>query len=170
MNPGVGAPELLVILILALVVVGPKDLPLMMRKLGRYVAQAKAMAREFQRNFEELGREAEMEELRREIKALKKVNPVGDVSREINSAVREASDFRTKPAPQSQEPNDKPRPSTAAPVRESVRDTVGDKPHPRLAASAAPDETSSDTPVSEPGEGQGEDEVGPQISKTSQGH
>ncbi|WP_019961488.1 Sec-independent protein translocase protein TatB [Woodsholea maritima] len=164
MNPGVGAPELLVILILALVVVGPKDLPLMMRKLGRYVAQAKAMAREFQRNFEELGREAEMEELRREIEALKKVNPVGDVSREINSAVREASDFRSKPAPQ--DTADKPRPTTAAPVR----DNVGDKPHPRLPASTGADDAMPDTRVSQPAEAGIAPEADPQSSKTSQGH
>ena len=86
MNPGIGAPELLVLLILALVVVGPKDLPLMMRKLGRFVGQARAMARDFQRSFDELGREAELAELRKEIETLKDANPVGDVTRELKDA------------------------------------------------------------------------------------
>ena len=93
MNPGIGAPELLVIFILALVVVGPRDLPLMMRKLGRAIAQLRSMARDFQRSFEELGREAEMEELKREIQALKSANPVGDVTREIKAAEAELRDL-----------------------------------------------------------------------------
>ena len=94
MNPGIGAPELLVIFILALVVVGPRDLPLMMRKLGRAIGQLRSMARDFQRSFEELGREAEMEELRKEIQALKNSNPVGDVSREIKAAENELRDLK----------------------------------------------------------------------------
>jgi len=56
MNPGIGAPELLIIVILALVVVGPKDLPLMVRKAGRFMGKMRAMARDFQRSFDELGR------------------------------------------------------------------------------------------------------------------
>lgn len=94
MNPGIGIPELLVILILALVVVGPKELPLMMRKLGRVVGQARSMAREFQRSFDELGREAEMEELKKEIQALKSANPVGDVSRELKAAESELRELK----------------------------------------------------------------------------
>lgn len=98
MNPGIGIPELLVILILALVVVGPRELPLMMRKLGRVVGQARSMAREFQRSFDELGREAEMEELKKEIQALKTANPVGDVSRELKAAEAELRELKVDTA------------------------------------------------------------------------
>jgi sec-independent protein translocase protein TatB len=86
MNPGFGAPELIIIVILALVVVGPKDLPLMMRKAGRFLGQMRAMARDFQRSFDELGREAEMAELKKEIEALKKANPVGEMTDELRAA------------------------------------------------------------------------------------
>ncbi|MFN3835678.1 MAG: Sec-independent protein translocase protein TatB [Glycocaulis sp.] len=86
MNPGFGAPELIIIVILALVVVGPKDLPLMMRKAGRFLGQMRAMARDFQRSFDELGREAEMAELKKEIEALKKANPVAEMTDELRAA------------------------------------------------------------------------------------
>ncbi|PWE17147.1 twin-arginine translocase subunit TatB [Marinicauda salina] len=111
MNPGIGAPELLVLLILALVVVGPKDLPLMMRKLGRFVGQARAMARDFQRSFDELGREAELAELRKEIETLKDANPVGDVTRELKDA---EADLRAGG-------EDRPHPRAADAKREAAR-------------------------------------------------
>lgn len=87
MNPGIGAPELLVLAILALVVVGPKELPLLMRKIGRMVGQARGLAREFMRGFDELGREAELEELRREIEALKRADPVGEARRSFEKEI-----------------------------------------------------------------------------------
>ncbi|MGJ3230366.1 MAG: Sec-independent protein translocase protein TatB [Oceanicaulis sp.] len=90
MNPGIGAPELLVIAIIALVVVGPKDLPLMVRRLGKFVGKMRGLAREFQRSFDELGREAELAELKKEVEALKKANPVSDIQKEFREAEAEA--------------------------------------------------------------------------------
>ncbi|MFP4518576.1 MAG: Sec-independent protein translocase protein TatB [Oceanicaulis sp.] len=86
MNPGIGAPELLVIAIIALVVVGPKDLPLMVRRFGRFVGKMRGLAREFQRSFDELGREAELEELKKEVEQLKKANPVSEIQKEFTQA------------------------------------------------------------------------------------
>ena len=95
MNPGIGAPELLILAILALVVVGPKDLPLMMRKVGRALGHLRSMARDFQRSFDELGREAELAELRKEVDALKKANPLNEVEREMRAA---EADLRADPS------------------------------------------------------------------------
>jgi sec-independent protein translocase protein TatB len=47
MLPGIGASELIVIAVVALIVVGPKDLPKMLRQLGRFVGKMRAMADEF---------------------------------------------------------------------------------------------------------------------------
>lgn len=66
-----GWSELLLIAVLALVVVGPRDLPRMMRTAGQYMAKARKVAREFQATFDELAKETEVEELRREVAALK---------------------------------------------------------------------------------------------------
>lgn len=71
MLPGIGWGEFLVLAILGLIVVGPKDLPRMMRSFGRFVGKARAMAREFQTSFEEIAREAEMEEMRKEAEKLR---------------------------------------------------------------------------------------------------
>lgn len=92
MSPGIGMPELLVVLVLALVVVGPQQLPVMMRKVGQMMAQARAMAKDFQNSFEEIGRETELSELRREIEALKQSNPVNEIGGELNKAARAAQD------------------------------------------------------------------------------
>ncbi len=63
----IGWFELLILMALAVIVVGPKDLPKMMTTVGRYVARARSMAAEFQRGFEDLAKESELEELKREI-------------------------------------------------------------------------------------------------------
>jgi sec-independent protein translocase protein TatB len=68
---GVGAGELLVIATIALIVVGPKDLPIMLHKLGRFTARMRGMAAEFRASFDEMARQAELDELRKEIEGLK---------------------------------------------------------------------------------------------------
>jgi sec-independent protein translocase protein TatB len=60
----IGWSELLVIGSIALIVVGPKDLPGLLRQLGRYAAQARGMAREFQRSMEDAAREADMSDIK----------------------------------------------------------------------------------------------------------
>jgi sec-independent protein translocase protein TatB len=68
---GVGGGELLVIATIALIVVGPKDLPVLLRKLGQFTARMRGMAAEFRASFDEMARQTELEELRKEIEGLK---------------------------------------------------------------------------------------------------
>src|SRR4051812_19481429 len=63
--------ELFVILIVALVVVGPKDLPKLMRTAGQWAGRARAMADQFRRSFDDMARQAELDELRTEVNRLK---------------------------------------------------------------------------------------------------
>lgn len=63
----IGWPELLLIAIVAVVVVGPKDLPRLMATVGKYVARMRSMAAEFQRGFEDIAKQTELEELKKEI-------------------------------------------------------------------------------------------------------
>ncbi|HEX3754325.1 MAG TPA: Sec-independent protein translocase protein TatB, partial [Rhizomicrobium sp.] len=74
-------------LVVALVVVGPKDLPRLMHMAGKWAGKARAMANEFRKSFDEMARQAELDELRKEIEDLKKNNPVTDMQNELNRAV-----------------------------------------------------------------------------------
>ena len=72
MLPEIGATELLVIAVVALIVVGPKDLPLMLRKLGQFMAKLRGMAAEFRASFDEMARQSELDELRKEVEAMRR--------------------------------------------------------------------------------------------------
>jgi sec-independent protein translocase protein TatB len=63
--------DFLIIGVLALIVVGPKDLPILMRRLGRFVAHMRSMAAEFRASFDEMARQSELDELRKEVEALR---------------------------------------------------------------------------------------------------
>ncbi len=72
LGPGIGGFEYLIIAIVALIVVGPERLPLMLRKLGQWVAKARRMADEFRSSFDEMARQSELDELRKEVEALRR--------------------------------------------------------------------------------------------------
>ena len=59
----IGYSELLLIAIVALVVIGPKDLPNVMRTVGHWVGKARGMARHFRSGLDTMMREAELEEM-----------------------------------------------------------------------------------------------------------
>ena len=93
MLPSLGFGETLVILLLAIVVVGPEDLPVMMRKIGRFMGKIRGMANEFKQAFDEIGAESEIAELRKEIQALKELPPEEkEFMREMNALNTELRD------------------------------------------------------------------------------
>jgi sec-independent protein translocase protein TatB len=73
--------DFLIVGAVALIVVGPKDLPLLMRKVGRFMAKVRGMAAEFRASFDELARQSELDELRREVEALRTSRPMDFVAR-----------------------------------------------------------------------------------------
>ncbi len=82
MIPQLGFAEMLVIAILALVVVGPKDLPKMMRTAGRFMAKIKMMGQEFKDAFNQIGEDEELASLRKEIDELKSLGQMSNLSDE----------------------------------------------------------------------------------------
>lgn len=64
--------ELMLAAIAALVIVGPKDLPILLRKLGQFMARLRGMAAEFRASFDEMARQSELDELRKEVEALRR--------------------------------------------------------------------------------------------------
>ena len=81
-----GWSELLLVAVLAIVFVGPKDLPKVMRTVGQYVAKMRAMVREFQNSFEDLARESELEELRKQVAEMREtaMKPLADLQRSVS--------------------------------------------------------------------------------------
>lgn len=62
----IGYSELLLIAIVTLLVVGPKELPNLLRNIGRWTGQARSMARHFRAGFDTMVREAEIEEMNKQ--------------------------------------------------------------------------------------------------------
>ncbi len=134
MMPGIGFGEMVLLAIVAIVVVGPKDLPLMMRKFGRLTGKMRAMAFEFRQGFEELGRQAELEELRREVADLKKHTGLEELERDMNEDKRRLeSDVLSATMPTSSDPP----PAVPAPAAPVPADSPNQIHHPAVAASMA---------------------------------
>jgi len=66
-----GAFELVFLAAVALIVVGPKDLPVLLRKVGQFTAKMRGLAAEFRASFDEMARQSELDELRKEVEALR---------------------------------------------------------------------------------------------------
>lgn len=93
MLPSLGFNEIIILGILALVVVGPKDLPLLFRKLGKWTAKLRGMAQEFRTGFDELARQAELDELKREVDALRRTTSLQEIRNEITKPLPTLEDY-----------------------------------------------------------------------------
>jgi len=79
--------HILIFLVVALVVVGPKDMPRLLRMVGQWVAKARGMANEFRKSFDEMARQSELDELRAEIENLRRERPLSEFENEMNTPV-----------------------------------------------------------------------------------
>jgi len=66
--------HIIIFLVIALLVVGPKDLPRMLRKAGQFMGRMRGMANEFRSSFDEMARQSELEDLRKEVEAMRKAS------------------------------------------------------------------------------------------------
>ena len=82
-----GWSELLVIGVVALIVVGPKDLPVLFRNVGRWVGKAKGMAREFSRAMNDAADEAGVSDISKGLKTA--ANPVGSAMDSVKDVARD---------------------------------------------------------------------------------
>jgi sec-independent protein translocase protein TatB len=69
--PDFSASHMLIVAVIALIVVGPKDLPLVLRKIGQFVSKARSMAADFRSSFDDMARQSELEDLRKEVEAMR---------------------------------------------------------------------------------------------------
>jgi sec-independent protein translocase protein TatB len=107
--------HILLFLVITLVVVGPKDLPKMMRMAGRWMGKARAMANQLRRSFDEMARQSELDELRAEIQALRADRPLADVERSLHQSILPPADL---PPPAAESPSAaKPEPAKSEPAK-----------------------------------------------------
>jgi len=90
----VGWTEMLVIAVVMIVVVGPKDLPRMLRTFGRTTAKLRSMAGDFQKQFNEALREAELDDVKKSVDDLRKLNPATEIKKQLNPFEKAAADVR----------------------------------------------------------------------------
>jgi sec-independent protein translocase protein TatB len=90
----VGWTEMLVIAIVMIVVVGPKDLPNMLRTFGRTTAKLRAMAADFQKQFNEALKEAELDDVKKSVDELRGLSPVAELKKQLNPFEQAAADVR----------------------------------------------------------------------------
>jgi len=95
-----GLAELLVIGIVALIVIGPKDLPVVFRNVGRFVGKARGMAREFSTAMNQAADEAGVKDIQRTIKTA--TNPVGSAMDGVKEAARDVTSSLTNLDPDSE--------------------------------------------------------------------
>jgi sec-independent protein translocase protein TatB len=121
----IGWSELLVIAVVAIVVVGPKDLPKLMRSFGHYAGKLRRAASDFQRQFEEAMRESEVEEVRKAIESVRTETPSLDLKASIDKPIM------------------LPKPEAASPAEPAAKAKPARKRGPAKAKTAKPKTTSA---------------------------
>ncbi|MGL9617468.1 Sec-independent protein translocase protein TatB [Bradyrhizobium sp. U531] len=88
----IGWSELVLIGVVALIAIGPKELPGVLRMVGQWMAKARKMAAEFQGQFQEAMREAEMADLKKSFDEVKEAatgfNPLTSLQKDVSDALR----------------------------------------------------------------------------------
>jgi sec-independent protein translocase protein TatB len=150
----IGWGELLLIGVVALIVIGPKELPGTLRTLGQWMGKLRRMASEFQGQFQEAMREAELADLKKQVddmtsqaQSYANFDPVSEVRKElestqqqIESAIADKPPADSPSAAAATEPTALPGPVTAdtgAAVAPSTEASVAAQPEPEAAVTDA---------------------------------
>jgi sec-independent protein translocase protein TatB len=150
----IGWGELLLIGIVALIAIGPKELPTVLRTLGQWMGKLRRMAAEFQNQFQEAMREAEMADLKKQVdemtsqaQSYANFDPVGEVRREFEGAQQQIESAITE----------KPKLEASSPVAvtEGGPAAVASSasPEPAMAPRTEADAAAPATPPAEPPSG-----------------
>lgn len=107
--------KLLILAIVALIVVGPKDLPVLLRTIGKYLGVMRRHANEFRAQFDEAIREAELQDLRKEVE---------QVGKEMKSTMDEGARAVDEGASAVRHSVEGPTESAAKPQQQPAQDTL----------------------------------------------
>ena len=128
----VGYSEILVIAIVLIVVVGPKDLPKMLRAFGRMMTKFRTVSGDFRRQFDDALREAELDEVRKTISDVRNLDPRNQIREALNPLRQATSSLRSDV-----ENAIKPAAATTTPAPAAVMTPIA-KPAEKPAAKAKP--------------------------------
>lgn len=90
----IGWGEMLVIAIVVIVVVGPKELPGMLRTFGRTTSKLRVMANDFRKQFDDALKEAELDDLKKVADDVRSLNPARDIKKALSPMEKAARDVR----------------------------------------------------------------------------
>ena len=132
-----GMSELLLIGVVALIFIGPKDLPKALRVAGFWFRKARTLSREFQTSVEQMIREAELDEMRQELKKATEIDlekqfretidPTGSLAESLKPPELPKfsdADVPAAPAPEAPPQPAEPAVPTIAPPRDASQDTA----------------------------------------------
>lgn len=124
----IGWPELMVVAIVLVVVVGPKDLPRMLRTFGRTTNKLRSMAGDFRKQFDDALKEAELDEVKDLVSDARKLDPTAEIRKQLDpmkkagDQIRQGLDAAIKPKPAAGEAS---KPAEAAASAEKATSPAG---------------------------------------------
>lgn len=134
-----GWQEFMLIALIALIVVGPKDLPRVIRAVSQGIRRVRGVAREFHSSLEEVAREAELDDIRKQARDLanegldeslrKDLDPMGEIEHSIRDAQRQFNDANSAIGADERELK-----SDIAKAQEPAADAVGEPTAPEQSA------------------------------------
>lgn len=132
---GLSMSEIMVIAVVALIVVGPKDLPKMLRTIARFVTKLRGMAGEFQRHLDSAIRESGIDEVKKEVKNMTNFTVTADAGKKMSEEFKRQGDeirnmlaspekpgAKTEPAISEAAPQASVEPAAATPEEDSEED------------------------------------------------
>ena len=162
---GIDSPELLVIAVVALVVIGPKELPNLLRTWGRWMSQMRGMASEFRGHVDEMVRQSELDEVKKQLEGapgldLQALDPTKQIKQHIQEGMSEGekafneakSTFDNPLAEPESAPQIAAEPALGAPAESPVSEAAAGEPAASEPAASEPAVQLSEAPSAAPAE------------------
>jgi sec-independent protein translocase protein TatB len=144
---GIDSPELLVIAVVALVVIGPKELPGLLRSWGKWMSQMRGMASEFRGHVDEMVRQSELDEVKKQLESapgldLQSLDPTKQIKAHIQEGMAEGEKAFNEAKSTFENPMAEPEsaPQIGVPASQAAAE-----PAPQIAAEPAPQIAAAET-------------------------
>lgn len=151
------AGKLVIIGIVALVVIGPKELPRVLRQMGQALAKIRRLGGEFQAQFMDAIREADLAEIKLEAAKISEaaklgagIDPLADIRAELTKSIEEHADGTPEPAQTALDSHSEPLGAAPRPDRESAIEIIEHRDLPPEPLVPIPAISTADEPLAEP--------------------